>query len=212
MQLGDAEDEEKPKNASLLKGMQPERVSVETALKLIVAAADIGRSSADGQKVVAYNGRFGPYIKCGEETRSLPADLSPLDVTFEQALELLAQPKEQRRGFGAGEGAAQGVRHVSGHEAGSETARRALWPIRGRWRDERLAAQAAGNRRGHARTGARAFGGPCGGGSFAARIARPEQSGEKAHGEAGNGGKAKSPRPAKAGGKRSSARAGGKSA
>ena len=46
------------------------------------------------------NGRFGPYVKCGKETRSLPAGISPLDVTLPQALELLAQPKALRRGFG----------------------------------------------------------------------------------------------------------------
>ncbi len=40
-------------------------------------------------------------MKCGEETRSLPAEISPLDVMLAQALELLAQPKAQRRGFGA---------------------------------------------------------------------------------------------------------------
>ena len=50
---------------------------------------------------MAYNGRFGPYVKCGEETRSLPGELSPLDVTLQQALDLLAQPK-MRRGRGAG--------------------------------------------------------------------------------------------------------------
>ena len=50
--------------------------------------------------MVAYNGRFGPYVKCGDETRSLPPEQSPLDVTLEQALELLSQPKKSRRGFG----------------------------------------------------------------------------------------------------------------
>ena len=51
--------------------------------------------------MLAHNGKYGPYIKCGEETRSLPNDLSPLDVTLEQALELLAQPKARRGGRGA---------------------------------------------------------------------------------------------------------------
>jgi DNA topoisomerase-1 len=50
---------------------------------------------------MAFNGRFGPYIKCAEETRSLPADISPIDVTLEQALHLLSQPKPVGRGRAA---------------------------------------------------------------------------------------------------------------
>ena len=101
VQRGTAEDEEKPKNASLLKGMRPEDVTLEVALKLLSLPRELGTDPKTGLGVVAYNGRFGPYVKSGEETRSLPAGASPIDVTLEQALELLAQPKAARRGFGA---------------------------------------------------------------------------------------------------------------
>jgi DNA topoisomerase I len=101
VQRGTPDDEEKPQNASLLKGMTPENVDLETALKLLTLPRKLGTHPENGETVTAFNGRFGPYIKCGEETRSLPAGLSPIDVTFEQALELLKQPKAQRRGFGA---------------------------------------------------------------------------------------------------------------
>ncbi len=101
VQRGTPEDEEKPKNASLLKGMQPDDVTLEVALKLLSLPRDLGVHPENGNAVVAQNGRFGPYIKCGDETRSLPAGMSPIDITLEQALELLAQPKAARRGFGA---------------------------------------------------------------------------------------------------------------
>jgi DNA topoisomerase-1 len=101
VQRGTPDDEEKPQNASLLKGMTPETVDLATALKLLSLPRELGKHPESGQPVTAFNGRFGPYIKSGEETRSLPAGVSPLDVTFEQALELLKQPKAQRRGFGA---------------------------------------------------------------------------------------------------------------
>ena len=101
VQMGIADEDEKPKNASLLKGMKPEDITIEVALKLLSIPRDLGNHPTTGEKITAYNGRFGPYVKAGEETRSLPADLSPLDVTFEQAVELLNQPKKQRRGFGA---------------------------------------------------------------------------------------------------------------
>ncbi len=100
IQLGAADDEEK-KNASLLKGMKPEDVTVEVALKLLSLPRTLGVREADGEKITVYNGRFGPYVKAGADTRSLPATASPLEITLPEALELLAQPKAQKRGFGA---------------------------------------------------------------------------------------------------------------
>jgi DNA topoisomerase-1 len=97
VQLGDADDEEK-RNASLLRGMNPEDVNLEVALKLLSLPRDLGEHPELKEPIIATNGKFGPYVKCGSETRSLPADLSPLDVTFAQAVELLAQPKTRGRG------------------------------------------------------------------------------------------------------------------
>jgi len=101
VQLGSADDEDKPKNASLMRGMKPEDVTLEVALKLLSLPRELGVREADGEKVIAANGRFGPYVKAGTDTRSLPADASPLEVTLEEALALLAQPKAQRGRFGA---------------------------------------------------------------------------------------------------------------
>jgi len=96
VQRGTAEDDEKPQNASLLRGMQPQDVTLDLALKLLSLPRTLGVHPQSGEPVMAYNGRFGPYVKCGEETRSLSEGLSPLDVTLEQALQLLAQPKAGR--------------------------------------------------------------------------------------------------------------------
>jgi DNA topoisomerase-1 len=101
VQLGSPDDEEKPKNASLLKGMNPSDVDLATALQLLSLPRNLGDDPKSGEAVMAYNGRFGPYVKCGAETRSLPADVSPLNVTLEQALELLSQPKMRGRGRAA---------------------------------------------------------------------------------------------------------------
>lgn len=101
VQRGTPEDEDKPQNASLLKGMQPADVTLEVALRLLSLPRTLGLHPQSNEPVVAHNGRFGPYVKCGAETRSLPATLSPLDVSLSQALELLAQPKAARRSFGA---------------------------------------------------------------------------------------------------------------
>ena len=148
VQRGNTDDEEKPQNATLLKGMDPDKIDLETALKLLSLPRNLGDyplaasegpasggpapadqkpepgndsipATLDGtvvsQKngetakakpaglaltgpVLVHNGRYGPYVKCGHETRSLPAELSPLEITLGQAVQLLSQPKTRGRG------------------------------------------------------------------------------------------------------------------
>jgi DNA topoisomerase-1 len=98
VQMGAGDEDEKPKNAGLLPGMQPSDVTFETAIKLLSLPRTIGEHPQSKEPIVAFNGKFGPYIKCGSETRSLPKEVSPLDVTLDQAVELLAQPKARGRG------------------------------------------------------------------------------------------------------------------
>ncbi len=101
VQMGTADDDEKPKNASLLPGMTPADVTFEVAVKLLSLPRTIGEHPQQHEPIVAFNGKFGPYIKCGSETRSLPKEISPLDVTLEQAVALLNQPKTRGRGRAA---------------------------------------------------------------------------------------------------------------
>jgi DNA topoisomerase-1 len=99
--MGAADEGEKPKNASLLPGMTPADVTFELAVRLLSLPRTLGEHPESHEPIVAFNGKFGPYIKCSNETRSLPKEVSPLDVTLQQALELLAQPKARGRGRAA---------------------------------------------------------------------------------------------------------------
>ena len=101
IQLGTTDEDQKVKNASLLSGMTLEEMDLVTALKLLGLPRDLGKHPKEEEAVMAHNGRYGPYVKCASETRSLPAEISPLDVTLEQAVELLAQPKRRGRGRAA---------------------------------------------------------------------------------------------------------------
>jgi DNA topoisomerase-1 len=90
--------EEKPRTASLLATMSPETVTLEDAVRLLSLPRVVGL--VDGEEVLAMNGRYGPFIKCGTDTRSLEDEEQIFSIDLDQALALLAAPKT-RRGRGA---------------------------------------------------------------------------------------------------------------
>ncbi|MGH9034345.1 MAG: type I DNA topoisomerase, partial [Acidimicrobiia bacterium] len=91
----EAGSKKKPKRASLFKTMQPETVTLEEALVLLSLPRVVGVDD-DGTEIVASPGRFGPYLKKGEETRSLSSEEQLLTVTLEEAKAIFAQPKRGR--------------------------------------------------------------------------------------------------------------------
>jgi DNA topoisomerase-1 len=97
VQLGTAEEVDgKPKTASLFQFMTPASVTLDEALQLLSLPRVLGVDAA-GEEIEALNGRYGPYLKAGKETRSLPNEESLFTVTLDEALALLAQPKTRGR-------------------------------------------------------------------------------------------------------------------
>ena len=86
----------KPRTASLLKSMQLETVTIEDALRLLSLPRVVGVDPGTGEEITAQNGRYGPYLKRGTDSRSLPSEESMFEITLEEALALYAQPKRGR--------------------------------------------------------------------------------------------------------------------
>ncbi|HEY3954404.1 MAG TPA: type I DNA topoisomerase [Streptosporangiaceae bacterium] len=90
----------KPRTGSLLKTMSLETVTLEDALKLLSLPRTLGE--LDGEQVTVQNGRYGPYVKKGTDSRSLDSEEQLFTVTLAEAEKLLAQPKARgRRSSGA---------------------------------------------------------------------------------------------------------------
>jgi len=83
----------KERTASLFKSMDPQTVDLETALKLLDLPRVVGTDPESGEEITAQNGRYGPYLKKGTDTRTLPSEDAIFDVDLPGALELFAQPK-----------------------------------------------------------------------------------------------------------------------
>jgi len=103
VQVGEVSDpKDKPKTASLFSSMSPETATLEDALKLLSLPRNVGAHPDDDQPVMAQNGRYGPYLTWGNETRSLENEDQIFSIDLEGALALLAQPKQRGRRAAAG--------------------------------------------------------------------------------------------------------------
>ena len=86
-------DAPKPRTASLFKSMDPATVDLETALKLLDLPRVVGKDPESGDDITAQNGRYGPYIKKGTDSRSLESEEQIFSIDLPGALEVFAQPK-----------------------------------------------------------------------------------------------------------------------
>jgi DNA topoisomerase-1 len=121
VQLGETPEKSvkapKPKRASLPANQTEATITLDAALRLLDLPREVGRHPDDDQPIVANFGRFGPYIKHGDEFRSLDSDDEVFEVTLDRAVELLRQPKRSRR-----QKAARTVLHQLGAHPGSGAA------------------------------------------------------------------------------------------
>lgn len=88
---------EKPKRSSLQAGMSESTVTLEEALKLLSLPRVVGLHPDDNEPITTNFGRFGPYVKHGDEFRSLESDDDVFNISFDAALALLRAPKQSRR-------------------------------------------------------------------------------------------------------------------
>ncbi|MEV4860844.1 type I DNA topoisomerase [Streptomyces ossamyceticus] len=86
----------KPRTASLFKTMSLDTVTLDDALKLMSLPRVVG-ADAEGQEITAQNGRYGPYLKKGTDSRSLQTEDQLFTITLEEALEIYSQPKQRGR-------------------------------------------------------------------------------------------------------------------
>jgi len=87
----------KPRTSSLFKTMSLETVGLDDALRLLSLPRLVGTDPATGEEITAQNGRYGPYLKRGSDSRSLADEEQLFNVTLDEALKIYAQPKERGR-------------------------------------------------------------------------------------------------------------------
>ncbi len=86
----------KPRTASLFASMDPATVTLQDILPLLALPREVGADPADGVVITTQNGRYGPYLKKGTDSRSLETEEQILTLTLDEALRILAEPKRRR--------------------------------------------------------------------------------------------------------------------
>ncbi|OFJ53804.1 type I DNA topoisomerase [Mycolicibacterium grossiae] len=87
----------KPRTGSLLRSMDLETVTLEDALRLLSLPRVVGVDPQSNEEITAQNGRYGPYLKRGTDSRSLATEEQMFDITLEEALKIYAEPKRRGR-------------------------------------------------------------------------------------------------------------------
>ncbi|GGL42330.1 type I DNA topoisomerase [Phycicoccus endophyticus] len=94
---GKGKNKVKPRTASLFKDMDLGTIELDTALRLLSLPRVVGTDPESGEEITAQNGRYGPYLKKGTDSRSLTSEQQLFDITLEEALAIYAQPKQRGR-------------------------------------------------------------------------------------------------------------------
>ena len=149
----DAPKKAKPRTGSLFKDMSLDTINLDQAVKLLSLPRVVG-ADGEGVEITAQNGRYGPYLKKGTDSRSLETEQQLFDITLEEALAIYAQPKQ--RGPGRGHGAAQGARQRPGLRRAGRGQGRPVRRVRHRRRVQRHPAQGRLGRGDHPRARRRA--------------------------------------------------------
>ncbi|TLW92992.1 type I DNA topoisomerase [Saccharomonospora piscinae] len=87
----------KPRTASLFKSMSVQDVTLDDALRLLSLPRVVGTDPDSGEEITAQNGRYGPYLKRGKDSRSLSTEEQIFEITVEEALKIYAEPKRRGR-------------------------------------------------------------------------------------------------------------------
>jgi DNA topoisomerase-1 len=94
----DAPKKEKPRTGSLFKSMSLDTITLDDAVKLLSLPRVVGTDPDSGEEITAQNGRYGPYLKKGTDSRSIESEEQLLTITLDDALKIYAQPKQRGRG------------------------------------------------------------------------------------------------------------------